>query len=134
MDLPDAIGTHKKTAATVVALTVVLVVVATFTTVKHVSPATWGWYGPLDEHDGVALRGFDAVALHDGRVAAGVEQFSATHRSATWRFESAETLATFRAAPDLYAPAFGGFCSFLRTRRRQIDPRFFFSILPILRS
>jgi len=116
MSLSKAIRTHKKTAAAVLTLAVPLVAVATFTTVKHVSPASWGWYGPVDEHDGLALRGFDAVALHDGRVAAGFEQFSVTHEGAKWRFENAEALAKFRADPQLYLPAFGGFCSFAMSR------------------
>lgn len=73
---------------------------------------------------GLALGGFDAVAyLEEDRALQGVEEHSTEHRGARYRFVSAGNLARFRAAPERYLPAFGGWCAFgFAMDREQFAP------------
>ena len=60
----------------------------------------------------IAIRGADPVAYHTlGRPVVGRAEFSQVWRGATWRFASAGNRDRFAAAPERYAPAFGGFCA-----------------------
>ena len=66
---------------------------------------TSGW-------SGAAIDGTDPVAYFtDGRAVEGSKIFTMKWRGATWRFASAENLATFKAAPEKYAPQYGGYCA-----------------------
>lgn len=73
--------------------------------------------GPLPPHsvfavDGVAIRGTDPVAYFtEGEPVAGSEEFSHDWSGATWYFASAENRDAFAAAPEEYAPQYGGFCA-----------------------
>ncbi len=61
---------------------------------------------------GLALSGYDPVAYFEqGKAVAGSAQYELEWRDATWRFASAEHLAAFRAAPERYAPQYGGYCA-----------------------
>ncbi|MGH8481461.1 MAG: YHS domain-containing (seleno)protein [Nevskiaceae bacterium] len=60
-----------------------------------------------------ALDGYDPVAFFtDGAPTAGKPELSHEWNGATWHFASAGNLATFRAAPERYAPQFGGYCAY----------------------
>lgn len=60
----------------------------------------------------LALRGYDAVAYFtDGKPVKGDAQFTHAWMGATWRFASAEHRDQFAAAPETYAPHFGGYCA-----------------------
>jgi len=75
--------------------------------------------------DGVAIHGYDVVAYFDpGKAVKGKKAFSARHFGVTYRFSSAETLATFMKNPDKYLPAYGGWCSYgVRVGKKfDIDP------------
>ena len=63
--------------------------------------------------DGLALRGFDAVAYFavDNAVK-GDPKFEYAWNGAKWLFSSEENMKKFRANPEAYAPQFGGYCSF----------------------
>ena len=63
--------------------------------------------------DGLALRGFDAVAYFTAESAAkGNPQYEFVWNGAKWLFSSADNLEKFRQNPEKYAPQFGGFCSY----------------------
>ena len=66
---------------------------------------------PVFAVDGIALRGYDAVAYFDGQPAVGRDDFIHQWNGATWKFSSAEHLRRFTADPSRYAPQFGGFCA-----------------------
>ena len=71
---------------------------------------------------GLALRGYDPVAYFTvGRPTVGSPDFTATHEGATYRFASAGNLATFRADPAKYVPAYGGFCAMGASFERKFD-------------
>lgn len=63
--------------------------------------------------DGLALRGFDAVAYFavDNAVK-GDPKFEYVWNGAKWLFSSEDNMRKFQANPETYAPQFGGYCSF----------------------
>jgi hypothetical protein len=64
------------------------------------------------DDQGLALDGYDPVAFFTLQAAVmGDGGITATFRGATYRFASAENRAAFEAAPETYAPAYGGFCA-----------------------
>jgi len=61
---------------------------------------------------GVAISGFDPVAYFiEKRPVEGSNAISLMWNGAEWRFSSERNRAMFRAAPQRYAPQFGGYCS-----------------------
>lgn len=58
---------------------------------------------------GLALNGFDPVTYRLGKPAAGSARHELLLDGIVWRFASAANLEAFRDAPEVYAPAFGGF-------------------------
>ena len=65
------------------------------------------------DNDGLALRGFDAVAYFavDNAVK-GDAKYEYVWNGAKWLFSSEENMRKFQASPEAYAPQFGGYCSF----------------------
>ncbi|WP_372425248.1 YHS domain-containing (seleno)protein [Salinarimonas chemoclinalis] len=60
----------------------------------------------------LALGGHDPVAyFREGRAVEGVRAHETAWNGANWRFSSAENLEAFRADPEAYAPAYGGYCA-----------------------
>jgi len=71
---------------------------------------------------GVALDGSDVVAYFtEGRPVKGSPSFTHTWEQATWRFASAGHRDAFAAAPEKYAPQFGGFCAYGVSRGYAVD-------------
>jgi len=68
---------------------------------------------------GIALQGHDAVAyVTDNAPVKGAAEHASSHGGATYWFASAEHKATFDAAPDKYAPRYGGYCAFAAAQNR----------------
>ena len=60
----------------------------------------------------LAVSGYDPVAyFKEGAPVKGQPQYSYEYKGATWRFSSAENLTAFTAAPEAYAPQYGGYCA-----------------------
>jgi YHS domain-containing protein len=79
----------------------------------------------VNAEGGVAAGGADVVAyFRDGRPAAGKAEFAHDWNGATWRFSSAANRDAFAAAPERYAPQYGGFCAWGVSQgyRAPIDP------------
>lgn len=69
---------------------------------------------------GVAIFGFDPVAyLADGRPRAGRAEIERVWNGAAWRFATKANAAAFDAAPETYAPLFGGYDA--QAMRRGIE-------------
>ena len=63
-----------------------------------------------DLRTGLAINGFDPVSYRLGtKPAAGRPEYELIQDRLVWRFASQANLEAFRDAPDIYAPAFGGF-------------------------
>lgn len=70
-------------------------------------PVHTGWFS------NVAVDGHDVVAYFTrGEPVEGSVEHSTEWNGAEWRFASAEHLERFRADPERYAPAYGGFCAY----------------------
>ena len=63
--------------------------------------------------DGVAIRGYDAVAyFKESNDVEGSADFAVLWKGVEWRFANAENLADFEANPERWAPQYGGYCAF----------------------
>jgi YHS domain-containing protein len=62
--------------------------------------------------EAIAIGGYDPVAYFtQGGPVEGKALHQTKWNGATWRFASAGSLAKFTAAPERYAPRFGGYCA-----------------------
>lgn len=74
---------------------------------------------------GVAIKGYDPVAYFtEGRAVEGSRDFEAEWMDVTWRFASAANRDAFTAAPERYAPQYGGYCAWAVSQgyTADIDP------------
>jgi len=63
--------------------------------------------------DGLALRGYDAVAyFREGAAVEGRAEFAHEWNNARWLFKSGENRDAFAREPEAYAPQYGGYCSY----------------------
>lgn len=71
---------------------------------------------------GLALHGYDPVAYFElGQPTSGDPALSARHGGATYLFASAAHRDAFAAAPDRYAPQYGGFCALGTAMGKKLD-------------
>lgn len=69
--------------------------------------------------DGVALEGYDPVAYFtDRKPVKGDPKFKASHDHAVYYFASAANQSRFEAMPEMYAPAYGGYCGYAASINR----------------
>jgi len=60
-----------------------------------------------------AILGYDPVAYFtDGKPVKGLDKLSVDWMAATWKFASQAHLDQFKAAPERYAPQYGGYCAY----------------------
>ncbi|MDA1097512.1 MAG: YHS domain-containing (seleno)protein [Proteobacteria bacterium] len=72
-----------------------------------------------------AIGGYDPVAYFtDGKAVEGTGDFTATWMGANWRFATAANRDLFVAAPEKYAPKYGGYCAYAvaQNSTAKIDP------------
>jgi YHS domain-containing protein len=77
------------------------------------------------DRESVALQGYDTVAYFTWqRPAKGSAEFAYRWMGANWLFVSAENRDKFAAAPEQYAPQFGGYCAWAVSNNytAPIDP------------
>ena len=66
-----------------------------------------------DYESGLGADGYDVVAYFDGGGAVlGDAKFSAEYGGLLWHFTNAERRDLFVAAPQQYAPQYGGYCAY----------------------
>jgi YHS domain-containing protein len=81
--------------------------------VFSLSGAALAQKAPIYSDASGAIRGYDPVAYFtQGRPVKGSKEFTHRWNGAEWRFASAENRARFAAAPEKYAPQYGGYCAF----------------------
>ena len=61
----------------------------------------------------VAIKGYDTVSYFqgNGQPVKGSDDFQTEWRGAKWKFASQANLEAFKAAPEKYAPQYGGYCA-----------------------
>jgi len=71
---------------------------------------------------GVALQGYDPVAFFtDGKPVKGDRSFPARHGGAIYFFASKANRDLFKAHPEKYEPAFGGYCAYGVSRKKLVE-------------
>ncbi len=60
----------------------------------------------------VAIEGYDPVSYFDNKPLEGKSEFKITHKGVTYLFANAANLTKFKATPDKYEPAYGGWCAY----------------------
>lgn len=71
---------------------------------------------------GLALQGYDPVSyFSSGGPARGNSSFPEKHEGATYWFASAANRDAFKANPEKYAPAYGGFCAMGVALEKKLD-------------
>jgi YHS domain-containing protein len=74
---------------------------------------------------GIAIKGYDPVAYFTGgKPLKGDSKFAYDWNGAKWHFASAAHRETFKAAPEKYAPQFGGYCAWAVSQNytANVDP------------
>ncbi len=59
----------------------------------------------------LAVGGTDVVSFHQGSPVEGKPRLVTRWQGADWLFANQDNLDKFRAAPEQYAPAYGGYCA-----------------------
>jgi len=70
---------------------------------------------------GVALQGFDPVLYREGRASAGRPELAETHAGLTYFFADASTRERFRAEPERFGRAYGGWCAWAMARGKKVE-------------
>lgn len=74
-----------------------------------------------------AVKGVDVVAYHSlpagAEAVKGEKEHSFEYKDATWYFANAENKALFKANPERYVPAYGGYCAFAVSHGFVTSPR-----------
>lgn len=71
------------------------------------SPVYTGLFG------NTAIHGYDTVAyITDNKAVKGSDDYTADWQGATFKFASKANRDKFKAAPEQYAPQFGGYCAY----------------------
>jgi len=66
-----------------------------------------------------ALDGYDTVAYFKvNKAVEGLSKYSTEYKGATWLFSSKENLHAFVAAPEKYAPQYGGYCAYAISKNK----------------
>ncbi len=69
--------------------------------------------GEFHESGGVAIGGYDPVAyFQEQRAVAGSKDHTHLHKGSVFRFKNAGNRDAFAAAPERFAPQYGGYCAF----------------------
>lgn len=73
----------------------------------------------------IAIEGYDPVSYFDGKPKEGESKFAASYKGITYLFSSAINADKFKAAPEKYEPAYGGWCAYAmgeNGEKVKIDP------------
>jgi YHS domain-containing protein len=78
---------------------------------------------------GLAIQGYDPVAYFNaGKAVEGKKDLSYSYQGATYRFALAANRELFKAAPEKYEPAYGGWCAYAMGaagEKVEVDPETF---------
>lgn len=78
--------------------------------------------------NGLAVKGYDVISYFtDGKATKGSAQYTFDWKNARWHFATAAHRDQFAAAPEKYAPQFGGYCAWAvgHGYTADIDPEAF---------
>jgi YHS domain-containing protein len=76
----------------------------------------------------LALEGYDPVSYFEGKAIEGDEKFAVVHKGIKYYFSSATNAGKFKASPEKYEPAYGGWCAYAMGEtgeKVKVDPETF---------
>lgn len=60
----------------------------------------------------MALQGYDVVSYFFNKPLKGISKFTTNHKGITYYFSSEKNLELFKSNPEIYEPAYGGWCAY----------------------
>ncbi len=108
------------------ALTFIVVFSGLWSGVNGQSDALRAKHFNLD--DKLALDGYDPVSYFQKAPAEGKNSISYEYKGVLYFFESAANLEKFKASPEVYEPAYGGWCAYAMGdtgEKVKVDPETF---------
>jgi YHS domain-containing protein len=76
----------------------------------------------------VALEGYDPVSYFDNKPIEGKSEIKFSYKGVTYLFATQQNLSKFKANPEKYEPAYGGWCAYAMGEtgeKVKIDPETF---------
>jgi YHS domain-containing protein len=76
----------------------------------------------------IALDGYDPVSFFANKPEEGDEDITFTYKGITYQFVNSANLVKFKASPDKYEPAYGGWCAYAMGEtgeKVKVDPETF---------
>jgi len=76
----------------------------------------------------IAIEGYDPVSYFDNKPKEGKSNFQSTYKGIVYQFADQANLNRFKAAPEKYEPAYGGWCAYAMGEtgeKVKIDPETF---------
>ena len=76
--------------------------------------------------DNIALSGYDPVTYFANKPVPGKTTFTHTHKGITYQFINDKSKTLFKANPEKYEPAYGGWCAYALAKKKpekmEADP------------
>lgn len=70
----------------------------------------------------LGVHGYDPVAyIVKSEAREGIKDFEFNYQGVTYRFAGKESLSLFKAAPEKYLPAYGGWCAYAMAEGEKVD-------------
>ena len=76
----------------------------------------------------LALEGYDPVSYFDNKPVEGEEKIALTYKGVVYHFATANNLRKFKATPEKFEPAYGGWCAYAMGEtgeKVKVDPETF---------
>ncbi|TQV85079.1 YHS domain-containing (seleno)protein [Aliikangiella coralliicola] len=117
MNSQSKLTQNKKLRITSGIVLFLVVAISGFAYTQKVSPLSWGWWGPVNVDEGVAIGGYDPVAyFRSGTPVKGESKHQVSNNGVSWYFSSEENKKLFELTPAKYQPQYGGFCAFATSK------------------
>ena len=125
--LPDSINTMKTIAFFIITIFTFSVPAQAQSNPRVDSPAVRKQQFNLE--NGVAIQGYDPVAYFtQNKAVKGQAANTVVYKNVTYRFATPANAEAFKASPDKYEPAYGGWCAYAMGstgEKVEVDPETF---------
>ena len=82
----------------------------------------------LNLKNGIAAEGYDVVAYFNNQALKGNKKYAYKFEYAIYQFSSSKNLETFKKAPEMYIPQYGGYCAYavaVKNEKVGVNPKTF---------
>lgn len=82
----------------------------------------------LNLKNGIAAEGYDVVAYFKHQALKGDKKYTYKFDGAIYQFSSSKNLETFKKAPEIHTPQYGGYCAYavaVKNEKVSINPKAF---------